>query len=99
MATKNLSFYGNTNINPAGYLDILKPKAVPVSGDDVLYEIIPAYSRRPDLLAHDLYDKKELWWVFAQRNPDILKEPIFDFTTGTKIYLPQGKALREKLGL
>lgn len=99
MASKNVSFYGNTPINPAGYLDILKPKPIPVAGDDILYEIAPAYNRRPDLLAYDLYSKKELWWVFAQRNPDILKDPIFDFTPGTKIYLPQGKKLRERLGI
>ena len=99
MAAKNVSFYGNTPINSAGYLDILKPKPIPVAGDDVLYEITPAYNRRPDLLAYDLYAKKELWWVFAQRNPDVLKDPIFDFTPGTKIYLPQGKKLRERLGI
>ena len=93
-----LSPYANTTINAAGYLDIFVPRPIPVAGDDVIYEIRPAYNRRPDLLAYDLYDQKELWWVFAQRNPDIIKDPIFDFTTGTKIYLPQGSALREKLG-
>jgi hypothetical protein len=93
-----LSPYANTKINAAGYLDIFVPRPIPVAGDDVIYEIRPAYNRRPDLLAYDLYDQKELWWVFAQRNPDIIKDPIFDFTTGTKIYLPQGSALREKLG-
>ena len=97
--SKNLSPYGKTKVTGAGYLDILSPRPVPVAGDDVLYEIISAYTFRPDLLAHDLYGRKELWWVFAQRNLDILKDPVFDFVAGTKIYLPQGRHLRENLGI
>ena len=97
--SKNLSVYGKTDITPSGYLDILKPRPIPVAGDDVLYEILPAYTFRPDLLAFDLYGRKELWWVFAQRNIDILKDPIFDFVAGTEIYLPQGSLLRETLGI
>lgn len=94
---KSLSPYRQTTVNPAGYLDILKPIPIPSAGDDILYEIKPAYTYRPDLLAYDLYSQKDLWWVFAQRNPDILKDPIFDFVAGTKIYLPQGSSLRERL--
>tara|TARA_B110000503_G_scaffold143116_1_gene242660 strand:- start:32457 stop:32756 length:300 start_codon:yes stop_codon:yes gene_type:complete len=90
--------YGATSVTDSGYLDIMKARPVPVAGDDILYEITPAYTYRPDLLAHDLYGKKELWWVFAQRNVDVLKDPIFDFIAGTKIYLPQGTNLRQRLG-
>lgn len=98
MATKNLGPYGNTPINKAGYLDILKPRSVPVAGNDILYTITASYTYRPDLLAHDLYGKRELWWVFAQRNPDIIKDPVYDFTAGTQIYLPQGNNLKKMLG-
>ena len=99
MASKSFGPYGKTKINPAGYLDILVPRPVPVAGDDILYEILPAYNYRPDLLANDLYGKKELWWVFAQRNPDVLKDPVFDFVSGTEIYLPQGSNLQSQLGI
>jgi len=98
MVNKNLGAYGNTPINQTGYLDILKPRPVPVAGDDVLYTITTSYTRRPDLLAYDLYGKRELWWVFAQRNPDIIKDPIYDFVAGTQIYLPQGTNLKNTLG-
>tara|TARA_Y100000389_G_scaffold173941_1_gene183489 strand:- start:135 stop:431 length:297 start_codon:yes stop_codon:yes gene_type:complete len=97
--SKTLSPYANTPITSSGYLDILVPRPVPVASNDVLYEILPAYTFRPDLLAHDLYGEKNLWWVFAQRNLDILKDPIFDFTAGTQIYLPQGNNLRNTLGI
>ena len=90
--------YAKTKINSAGYLDLFVPRPVPVAGDDVLYEIIPAYTYRPDLLAYDLYGTKDLWWVFAQRNPNIIKDPVFDFVPGTQIYLPQGKNLQSLLG-
>ena len=98
MKSKNLGPYGTTKVNRAGYLDILKVRPVPEAGDDVIYTITTSYAYRPDLLAFDLYGKKELWWVFAQRNPDIIKDPVFDFLPGTQIYLPQGNNLRKTLG-
>jgi hypothetical protein len=30
---------------------------------------------------------------------DIIKDPVFDFIAGTKIYLPQDKLLRQTLGI
>jgi hypothetical protein len=96
---KNQGPYGKTPITNSGYLDILRIRPVPTAGNDILYEITPPYSYRPDLLAFDLYGSKDLWWVFAQRNIDILKDPVFDFVAGTKIYLPQGEFLKTRLGL
>ena len=81
------------------YLGPLKIRPVPAEPDDVLYTIQPQYTHRPDLLAYDLYDDPKLWWVFAQRNMDVIKDPIFDFVSGTQIYLPQGSNLKNVLGL
>lgn len=97
--SKNLGPYGKTSITSNGYLDILRIRPIPTAGDDILYEITQAYTYRPDLLAFDLYGSKDLWWVFAQRNVDILKDPVFDFVAGTEIYLPQGDYLKKRLGL
>jgi hypothetical protein len=72
---------------------------VPVSDTDILFEITSEYTYRPDLLAYITYGRKELWWVFAQRNLDVLKDPVFDFVAGTKIYLPDDAALRNTLGI
>ena len=96
--TNNLSPYGKTSFNRMGYLDILSPRPVPITGEDILFEITTEYTYRPDLLAHITYGRKELWWVFAQRNLDILKDPVFDFVAGTKIYLPDPSELRNTLG-
>ena len=91
--------YAKTKTNSAGYLDILNIIPVPAEDNDVVYEITSAYHHRPDLLAHDLYGKKELWWVFAQRNIDVIKDPIYDFTAGTQIYLPKLSNLTKTIGV
>lgn len=98
MANNPFSPYAKTPITRTGYLDILRIRPIPAENDDILYEIIPAYTYRPDLLAHDLYGNKNLWWVFAQRNLDILKDPVFDFVAGTKIYLPKQSNLQNVIG-
>ena len=87
-----------TNIKQ-DYLDILNIRPVSAEPDDFLYTIEPQYTNRPDLLAFDLYGEAALWWVFTQRNLDVIDDPIFDFTTGKKIYIPKGSSLRTALGI
>lgn len=80
--------YFNTKIKN-GYLDVLELTDFPKETDDILFEITSIYDNRPDLLANDLYQDANLWWVFAVRNKQVIKDPIFDFKAGTKIYLPK----------
>jgi hypothetical protein len=81
------------------YLDVLSIRAVSSQVDDFLYTIQPQYTYRPDLLAFDLYGDPSLWWVFTQRNMDVLQDPIFDFVPGTKIYIPKLSGLKTVLGI
>jgi alpha-L-fucosidase len=81
------------------YLDIWIPRPVPAAADDFEYTIKPQYNYRPDLLAYDLYGTPRLWWVFAQRNVDIISDPIYDFRAGITIKLPKRSNLLAKLGL
>lgn len=81
------------------YLDILNKRNISREKDDVLYTIQQVYQYRPDLLSYDLYGTPSLWWVFITRNPNTLKDPIWDFTTGTKIFLPKQSTINESLGL
>ena len=99
IAYENNSPWFNTNVVNNEYLDILTIRPIPVSDDDILYEVQPQYTYRPDLLAFDLYGTKNLWWVFAQRNMDVLIDPIYDLIPGTQIYIPQGPQLRSLLGI
>lgn len=81
------------------YLDVLTIRPVSAEPDDFLYTIESQYMYRPDLLAFDLYGEAALWWVFTQRNMDVLEDPIFDFVPGKKIYIPKGSSLRTVLGV
>lgn len=91
--------YFKTKTLPSGELGTFRVRPIPASDDDVLYKLESQYTHRPDLLAYDLYGSAKLWWVFAQRNMDTLKDPIYDFVAGTSIYLPNEGELKRVLGL
>ena len=82
-----------------GYLDVLKIRAVSSEVDDFLYTIESQYTHRPDLLAYDLYGDAALWWVFAVRNPNTLKNPLGDFLPGVTINIPKKSTIAAALGL
>ena len=81
------------------FLDVMANRPIPALISDVYWEITPQYTYRPDLLAYDLYTDSRLWWVFAQRNPNKLKDPYFDFVAGIQIYLPKLSTLRKDIGI
>jgi hypothetical protein len=81
------------------YLDLLAIRPVPAEPDDFVYTIENQYRHRPDLLAFDLYGDHKLWWVFVQRNMDIIKDPIYDFEPGKVIQIPRKSNLQAYLGI
>lgn len=81
------------------FLDIMTDRKITPHTSDVSYTIDNFYQYRPDVLAFDLYGNSGLWWVFARRNPNVLKDPIFDFRAGATIYIPQQQNLNIDLGL
>jgi hypothetical protein len=97
-AYSSTSPYANTTIKDGQYLDIFQIRPVPAQSDDVLYNVQPQYTHRPDLLAYDVYGSSKLWWVFAQRNMDVLKDPVFDLVAGIDIFLPRASQLQKLLG-
>jgi hypothetical protein len=98
-AYKQTSPYFTTKLVNKQFLDIMENRYIPKNPQDINWTINVTYNLRPDLLAYDLYDDANLWWVFAARNPNKLKDPLFDFVSGTSIYLPQATAIKEILGL
>lgn len=90
--------YANT-ATFSNFLDILKFRPIKAERDDVIYQIQKVYEHRPDLLAHDIYKDASLWWVFAVRNMSRLKDPIYDFKTGRKIFIPKLTNIQESLGI
>ena len=81
------------------FLDILEYRSIPKIASDTEYRIDSFYKYRPDLLAYDLYGDSKLWWVFASRNPNTLKDPIFDFYPGQIIFIPSRETIVSTLGL
>ena len=90
--------YSKTSFQPNGALDVLTIRPVPAYTDDPLYTIEPQYTHRPDLLAHDMYGSHKLCWVFAQRNLDIIEDPVYDMVPGLQIYLPDRARIKDILG-
>ena len=91
-------YYYTETVNN-NFLDIMVNRPIPMQPSDLYWEITPVYEYRPDLLAYDLYTDSRLWWVFAQRNPNRLKDPYFDFVAGTGIYLPKLDMIKQVLGI
>lgn len=97
MAYSSTSPYNGTG-TWGKFLDVWAGKTIPPAVTDARYEIDPPYNQRPDLLAYELYGDSNLWWVFAVRNPDVLKDPVFDFRAPTIIYVPTATTVKTALG-
>lgn len=89
--------YYDTKLN-GSYLDLLTLRDIPAQSDDILFTVTQQYYNRPDLLAYDLYNDVKLWWVFAVRNKDVIKDPVFDMIPGQRIYLPKLSTINAVLG-
>ena len=89
--------YKDTEFKIDGTLDLLSIRPIPAFVDDKLYTIEPQYNHRPDLLAYDYYGNKDLWWIFGQRNMNIIEDFIYDIATGTSIYLPNPAKVKDVL--
>ncbi len=81
------------------YLDVLNRRPISANPQDQQLIINATYEYRPDLLANDLYDNPKLWWVFAARNPNAIKDPIWDMKRGLTIFLPKQDRLFDELGI
>jgi hypothetical protein len=81
------------------YMSHLSIRPISAEPDDFVYQIEPQYNFRPDLLAYDLYGTTKLWWVFAQRNLDTIRDPVFDLRSGVEIFIPKKSSLFKVLGI
>jgi hypothetical protein len=81
------------------FLDVMINRPIPADSSDTLITVSASYHQRPDLLAFDLYGDSRLWWVFTMRNPDVLEDPVFDFTSGTQMYVSTLETVTAALGI
>lgn len=85
----NKSNYASTSLNKK-YLELYQPliTADKLSDETRTVNIDNKYDRRPDLMAHDYLGSSKLWWVLVHYNREVIKDPIFDFRSGTQIVIP-----------
>ena len=95
---RGASPYKNTPLFDNRFLDVMVPREIPRTADDILFTITKTYEYRPDKLAYDLYGDSNLWWVFAMRNKNSIIDPVWDFKVGNNIYLPKKSTLIAVLG-
>ena len=94
------SNYRITPIVNNKYLDIYTSPIINTSDFETTNIIIEnKFNNRPDLLAYNLYGNSKLWWVFAMRNPNIIKDPIFDLYTGQIIMVSSPQRIKTLLDL
>tara|TARA_B100000035_G_scaffold286708_1_gene271197 strand:+ start:105 stop:398 length:294 start_codon:yes stop_codon:yes gene_type:complete len=74
-------------------LDIMNNVYLEFDPLDELYTVPQHYDMRPDLCSYELYGTSKYWWIFAKRNPDIIEDPIRDFSVGTRIRIPSKSAI------
>lgn len=94
--TSNSPYYKTSTSK--GYLDISTFRNIKSHPDDPLYIVDAKYNNRPDLLAYDLYNDSNLWWVFAVRNKDVIKDPVYDLVPGVQIYVPKLSNIQSNIG-
>lgn len=80
------------------YLELLKYRDIGEHLSDKPITIDNKYNLRPDKLSYDRYGTRDFWWVFQVLNMDKIRDPIYDFTTGTLIYAPTRERLFTLLG-
>jgi hypothetical protein len=97
MYSKTSPYYAT--VNNGAYLETLTLRDIPNQLDDILFTVTQQYTHRPDLLAYDLYNDVNLWWVFAVRNKNVIRDPVYDLVAGQKIYLPKLSTITSALGL
>lgn len=94
--SKNSPYY--TTPQASWYRSNMNFRDIPSNGTDYIMILESKYQYRPDKLAYDLYGTVDLWWVFSIRNPNIIKNPIWDMKTGIEIFITTPSTLFNILG-
>lgn len=79
-------------------LGVYKHRAIAPAKGDTQITISAKYNLRPDRLSLDLYGTQNYWWVFMLRNMNVIRDPVYDMTTGKTIWVPSLDGLQGVLG-
>ena len=82
---KASSQYFDTQLVDNAYLDIARIRPLISDVTDQEYTVPPKFANRTDLLAFELYNNPNLWWVFQLLNMDLIVDPQADLVEGLVI--------------
>lgn len=88
MASKYSLYSPYAKVKQTWYLDYNLPQVIIKADTDIEYTIPTQFNEQPWRLAKELYGNERLYYIFALLNPDILVDPIYDFTAGKTILVP-----------
>jgi hypothetical protein len=81
------------------FMGIYADRGLINDGSDVPKTLVSRYHHRPDLLSFDLYGVVSYKWTFMILNPDLIKDPIYDFVTGLTILTATLDRLHSSVGV
>lgn len=88
MAAKYSQYSPYAKVKQTWYLGYNLPLGIEPADSDVEYTIPNMYDEQPWRLSADLYGNERLYYIFALLNPNILADPIYDFSAGKTIRIP-----------
>lgn len=86
--SKYSQFSPYAKVKQTWYLDYNLPAPMIPADTDIAYVIPTKYDEQPWRLAKELYGNERVYNIFALLNPDLLKDPIYDFKSGLTIQIP-----------
>lgn len=84
-------------VQQSWYLDYTIPAYFTDADSDTSYTIPNTHDCQPWKLSKELYGTEELYYIFALLNPDLLQDPVYDFSTGKTIKVPEPQRVRQYL--
>lgn len=88
MASTYSQYSPYAKVRQTWYLAYNLPIGIAPADSDIDYTIPSEYNEQPWRLSYELYGNERLYYVFSLLNPNVLVDPIYDFTTGTVIRIP-----------
>ena len=92
MIFSKYTVFKNTSAN-SFYRDYYEDINIKFDSTDYYVVINEEHHLKPGKMAEVLYGTSDLFWIFSYFNRDIINDPLFDFTSGKIIRVPEKNRL------
>lgn len=80
------------------FLSHYEPRLILPDDEDLPFTVPAEFALRPDRMSQHFYGTADLWWVFAVRNMNVLKDPVYDLKAGIDIFIPTKRRVENLIG-